>query len=136
MLNWFGAYSIFRLGKRGGRVLYPRCNVRYELYPFYHVTASPPSPSPSPPTLLPPSTSPISPGSSGISAGTIVPIVVPITIVVLIFIVRICFLSRRARKKQQDSVKEGQTAYDITTMDSLQFDFSIIEAATTQVLCG
>ncbi|KAG5035459.1 hypothetical protein GLYMA_04G170000v4 [Glycine max] len=48
-------------------------------------------------------------GSSGISAGTIVPIVVPITIVVLIFIVRICFLSRRARKKQQDSVKEGQS---------------------------
>lgn len=119
-------------GKQGGRVLYPSCNVRYELYPFYRVTASPPSSSPSPPTLLPPPTSPISPGSSGISAGTIVAIVVPITVAVLIFIVGICFLSRRARKKQQGSVKEGKTAYDIPTVDSLQFDFSTIEAATNK----
>ncbi|KAG2404466.1 Cysteine-rich receptor-like protein [Vigna angularis] len=25
-------------GKQGGRVLYPSCNIRYELYPFYRVT--------------------------------------------------------------------------------------------------
>lgn len=47
-------------------------------------------------------------GSSGISAGTIVAIVVPITVAVLIFIVGICFLSRRARKKR-DSVKDGKS---------------------------
>jgi len=28
-------------GKRGGRVLYPSCNVRYELYPFYRSTEAP-----------------------------------------------------------------------------------------------
>ncbi|CAN4092102.1 unnamed protein product [Withania somnifera] len=32
-------------GKRGSRVLLPSCNVRYEVYPFYNVTASAPSPS-------------------------------------------------------------------------------------------
>ncbi|XP_020216964.1 cysteine-rich receptor-like protein kinase 10 [Cajanus cajan] len=118
-------------GKQGGRVLYPSCNVRYELYPFYHSTASPPAPSPSPSLLLPPPPSSNSGGSSGISAGTIVAIVVPIAVAVLIFIVGICFLSRRARKKQ-GPVKEGKTAYDISTVESLQFDFGTIEAATNK----
>ncbi|RDY12708.1 Cysteine-rich receptor-like protein kinase 10, partial [Mucuna pruriens] len=129
-------------GKQGGRVLYPSCNVRYELYPFYRTTASPPAPSPSPP-LPPPTTSTDSGGSGGISAGIIVAIVVPITVAVLIFIVGICFLSTRARKKR-DSVKEGKmissyafyfgflAAYDITTEESLQFDLATIEAATNK----
>ncbi|KAK6268944.1 hypothetical protein QUC31_013104 [Theobroma cacao] len=34
------------LGKQGGRVVFPSCNVRYELYPFYRITAQPPSPTP------------------------------------------------------------------------------------------
>ncbi|KAK7308810.1 hypothetical protein RJT34_05059 [Clitoria ternatea] len=114
-------------GKQGGRVLYPSCNVRYELYPFYHLPAS----SPPPPLLSPPTTSAASRGNGGISAGTIVAIVVPITVAVLIFIVGICFLRKRARKNR-DSVKEVKTAYDITTVESLQYDFGTIEAATNK----
>ncbi|KAK7308139.1 hypothetical protein VNO77_41736 [Canavalia gladiata] len=113
-------------GKQGGRVLYPSCNVRYELYPFYRVTASSP-----PPLLLPPTTSANSPGKGGVSAGTIVAIVVPIVVAVIIFILGICFLSKRARKKH-DSAKEGKTAHDITDAESLQFDFGTIEAATNK----
>lgn len=48
--------SICCNGKLGGRVLFPSCNVRYELYPFYYQKTTPPAvvlPSPSPP---PPST--------------------------------------------------------------------------------
>ena len=45
-------------GKQGGRVLFPSCFVRYELYPFYQSTASAPAPSPAglvppPPGLVP-----------------------------------------------------------------------------------
>lgn len=113
-------------GKQGGRVLYPSCNVRYELYPFYRQVTPAPSPSP---LLLPPPASANSQGGGGISTGTIVAIVVPITVAVLLFIVGICFLSRRARKKQS-SVKEGKNVDDITTVESLQFGFGTIEAAT------
>lgn len=38
-------------GKRGGNVFNPSCNVRYEVYPFYRITASAPSPVP---VVLPP----------------------------------------------------------------------------------
>ncbi|KAL7213359.1 hypothetical protein ACSBR2_015973 [Camellia fascicularis] len=43
-------------GNLGARVLFPSCNVRYEFYPFYNVSASaqPPSPPPPPPVLPPP----------------------------------------------------------------------------------
>ncbi|XVF87659.1 hypothetical protein PTKIN_Ptkin18bG0138100 [Pterospermum kingtungense] len=46
-------------GKQGGRVLTPSCNVRYELFRFYNLTAVPVAPPPSViPTSPPPPTSP------------------------------------------------------------------------------
>lgn len=33
-------------GKQGGRILFPSCNIRYELYPFYWMAATAPLPSP------------------------------------------------------------------------------------------
>ena len=41
-------------GSQGARVLFPSCNVRYELYPFYRSVAAPPPPPQAPP--LEPST--------------------------------------------------------------------------------
>ncbi|KAE9589330.1 hypothetical protein Lal_00000087 [Lupinus albus] len=120
-------------GKQGGRVLFPSCNIRYELYPFYQSPTSA-APTPTPTSLGPvPSTNKSnSGGSSGISSGTIVAIVVPITVAVLLFIVGICFISKRAAKKK-DSAQEPKTASEITgTAESLRFDFSTIEAATNK----
>ena len=33
-------------GKQGGRIVFPSCNIRYELYPFYRMVATAPLPSP------------------------------------------------------------------------------------------
>ncbi|XP_028788796.1 cysteine-rich receptor-like protein kinase 25 [Neltuma alba] len=50
-----GDLSTWRcLGKQGGRVLYPSCNVRYELYPFYKSDDQPEATAPTPPALSPP----------------------------------------------------------------------------------
>ncbi|KAI9123952.1 hypothetical protein K1719_005252 [Acacia pycnantha] len=107
-------------GKQGGRVLYPSCNVRYELYPFYQSEAPVPTPT----------NTTGSQGKGGISSGTIVAIVVPISVVVLIFIVGICCLSKRMRKKGKSF--GCVAASEISRLDSLKYDFSTIEEATNK----
>ncbi|KAL6207072.1 hypothetical protein ACLB2K_024317 [Fragaria x ananassa] len=114
-------------GKQGGNVLYPSCNVRYEVYPFYTTEAATPSPPPRPLILPPPP-----PGNDQISSLIIVAIVVPIAIV--LFLVG-CFLLRRKTRKEYDALQGqngGSEISEITTVESLQFDFATIEAATNQ----
>ncbi|XP_058769623.1 cysteine-rich receptor-like protein kinase 10 [Vicia villosa] len=120
-------------GKTGGRVLVPSCNIRYELYPFYRNIAPSPAPS-APPVIVPPTTNSNLGGSSGISLGTIVAIVVPITVAALLFIIGICFLCIRGWKKKHDSAaaQDPKTEIDITTVESLRFDLNTLEEATNK----
>ncbi|KAK7343554.1 hypothetical protein VNO77_12368 [Canavalia gladiata] len=118
-------------GKQGGRILFPSCNVRYELYPFYQTDNTSSAPTPAPSGLVPPTNPSNSGGSGGISSGTIVAIVVPIIVAVLLFIVGICFLRKRAAKKG-DSAKDPKTGTEISTVESLRYDFSTIKAATNE----
>ncbi|XP_065617507.1 cysteine-rich receptor-like protein kinase 10 isoform X2 [Quercus suber] len=121
-------------GKQGGRVIFPSCSVRYELYPFYRmeIATLPPAP------IHPPSHT----GKKKISTATIIAIVVPIVALVLV-ILSFCFLTMRARKKsnaikgenfkKSDQILNYRAASELTTVDScLQFDFGTIEAATNK----
>ncbi|XP_062162378.1 cysteine-rich receptor-like protein kinase 10 [Alnus glutinosa] len=105
-------------GKQGGRVLIPSCNIRYELYPFYNFTAASPA--------FPP----LPPGGSKMSSLTIVAIVIPIAVIsVVLLFIAYSFLRRRPRKKHY-TLSEENVGDEITTIESLQFDLDIIEAAT------
>ncbi|KAL6283081.1 hypothetical protein ACE6H2_014010 [Prunus campanulata] len=117
-------------GKQGGRVLYPSCNIRYEIYPFYASVAAPPPPPT--PLLLPPPPPPASvsrpQGNDGqISSLIIVVIVVSSTI--MLFLVSCCFFRRRARKKYK-VIQQQYVGNAISSVESLQFDLRTIEAAT------
>ncbi|XP_002518555.2 cysteine-rich receptor-like protein kinase 10 [Ricinus communis] len=121
-------------GKRGANVLYPSCNVRYEVYPFFNATAvEPPPPSPSPAVPPPPPTGsgtrPETEGQSGISTVIIVAIVAPVAIAIVLFSLAYCYLRRRPRKKY-DAVQEDGN--EITTVESLQIDLNTVEAATNK----
>ncbi|KAI8525205.1 hypothetical protein RHMOL_Rhmol13G0211300 [Rhododendron molle] len=114
----------------GARVHFPSCYVHYETYPFYNATvgAAPPPPSP---TLPPPpsSTTTSSPGKGGVSSKVIIAIVVPIGVSILLFVVGFCLVTRTAKKKY-NFVKEADGGDDISTVQSLQYDFGTIQAAT------
>ncbi|KAK3195322.1 hypothetical protein Dsin_026632 [Dipteronia sinensis] len=121
----------------GGRILYPSCNTRYELYPFYNESmVATPAPPPTPVVvspLTPPGSSVTWPkGKSRISSAIIMAIVVPIAIAVLLFVTGYyCLLSRRARR-ESNTVHEEIDGDDITNVESLQFDFGTIESATNK----
>ncbi|XP_059638893.1 cysteine-rich receptor-like protein kinase 10 [Cornus florida] len=119
------------VGKQGGRVLLPSCNIRFEISPFYTSVATVPPPTPillSPP---PPARTPLaSPQGKGIiSSQTIVVIVVSVGVSAVLLSVGCCFLVRRAKKRCY-AMEEENVGSDMTTVESLQFDLGTIEAAT------
>ncbi|KAJ1423780.1 Serine-threonine/tyrosine-protein kinase, catalytic domain [Sesbania bispinosa] len=105
--------------KQGGRVLIPSCNVRYELYPFYHkVTVPTPSEEPRPNTQE----------KSRISVGIIISIVVPVVLFLLVTFFGCWIISVRARTKYSSVPEES---VQISRVDEcLQFDFGTIVEAT------
>ncbi|KAM1320219.1 hypothetical protein ACFX2H_005122 [Malus domestica] len=117
-------------GKQGGRVLFPSCNVRYEIYPFYAQNGTAPEPAPGDPP--PPAPPPPPKGKSKIPTLTVVASVVPIFVSVLLLVVAYRCITKRARKKyNQAAADEPSGENDITTVGSLQFDFAAIQAATS-----
>ncbi|KAH8512052.1 hypothetical protein H0E87_009300 [Populus deltoides] len=110
--------------KPGASILYPSCNVRYETFKFYNITAVAAKPPPPPPSPL---TRPKEKGH--VSIIVIVAIVIPIAVSMVLFCMGFSFLRRRARKNRV-SLPEKDDGDEISTVESLQFDLSSIEAAT------
>ncbi|PIA58492.1 hypothetical protein AQUCO_00500436v1 [Aquilegia coerulea] len=109
--------------RQGARVIKPSCNIRYELYDFYQSqTAAPP-----PQITSPPNTN-TTRGNGRKSSKNVVLIVVPTVIaaLVLLSIVAIFFCLRRNKKKFEII----ENADEISTVESLQFNFATVEAAT------
>ncbi|CAK9180295.1 unnamed protein product [Ilex paraguariensis] len=117
-------------GKKGGRVLQPSCNIRYETYPFYEIKATAPSPSPTPPPAPPLPISSTNPRGKGkLSSEIIIAIVVPVGLSLVLLAIGFCLLSRKRRRKY-NVVEEENVGDEITILQSLQFDLSTIEVAT------
>ncbi|KAI8556530.1 hypothetical protein RHMOL_Rhmol05G0260300 [Rhododendron molle] len=117
--------------RQGANIILHQCYVRYETYLFYNASfgAAPPPPS----LVQAPSANRThvagDSGNGGVSSQVITAIVVPIGIVILLFIASFCFLTRRAKKKNNCN-KENNVGDDISIVQSLQYDLSTIQAAT------
>ncbi|GLT30980.1 hypothetical protein SLA2020_057500 [Shorea laevis] len=123
-------------GKVGGRVMFPSCYVRYEVYPFYNASAVAAPPAPPPVLTPPPPGSETNPKGEGKKSWVIiVAIVVPVGVAILLFIVGYCLLTRRGRKKY-DIVQGDNVVTDITNVESLQYDLNSIKAATNNFADG
>ncbi|KAL0305885.1 UNVERIFIED_CONTAM: Cysteine-rich receptor-like protein kinase [Sesamum radiatum] len=113
---------------RGVRSLLPSCNLRYELYPFYNETRlrelqllAPPTPPPSTPS----SPTPSPPGKKDDNTTrNIIIIVVATALFLLIAVCAAIYLWKRIKRKPQEATDE------ISSVESLQFDFGKIRDAT------
>ncbi|XAR65589.1 Non-specific serine/threonine protein kinase [Bertholletia excelsa] len=117
--------------QRGGRVLFPSCNVRYEVYPFYNVNADGAAPRP-PSLVLPPSPSP-QPRSSGkkggISTKVLIFIIIGTGVSIMAFIVGFCLIIRK-EKVRSPGISEDNVGNDITDEQSVQYDLGTVQLAT------
>ncbi|XP_026432685.1 putative receptor-like protein kinase At4g00960 isoform X2 [Papaver somniferum] len=136
-------------GKRGGRVIRPSCNLRYEMYPFlrYVNTPSPPllsfpaprlSPPPlaalpplilPPPLVSPPSSTNTTTANSNKENAYVLAISIAIpSVIALLSAIAFCFCCIRRKKtktKKLDYFDDG-----IQNTESLQINFSTVSAAT------
>ncbi|XP_042026440.1 cysteine-rich receptor-like protein kinase 10 [Salvia splendens] len=120
---------------QGFRVLNPNCNVRYELSTFYNDTRlrelRVAIVAPAPPPTSPPGTNGTDtiPGKKDDNTTkVIITIVVPVGVALIIAACAIVFVIRR--RKQNKAYEAAETADDISNVESLQYEFSSIRAAT------
>ncbi|KAJ0637100.1 putative protein kinase RLK-Pelle-DLSV family [Helianthus annuus] len=126
-------------GKIGGRILLPMCTFRYENYRFFNQSAAviPPSPppvlQPSPPIARP---SP-PPGKKNNTTRNVIIITIIVIVTVIIIMALLCIIIMRFKKKRQMTpsttptrIQTDTTTMDISTVESLQYDFSAVKAAT------
>ncbi|KAI7750078.1 hypothetical protein M8C21_019102, partial [Ambrosia artemisiifolia] len=135
--NIINTIPLYLHAKRGGRVLQSGCNFRYETYRFVNQSARviPPSPPVLQP-MPPPSPSIPPPGKNNNSTRTMIIVTSIVIVIVIIIITSLCIVMRFRKKRKQitppttsESI-QTETTMDIGTVESLQFRFSVVKAAT------
>ncbi|KAL3643345.1 hypothetical protein CASFOL_014160 [Castilleja foliolosa] len=127
-------------GSIGVRINLPSCTLRYEISQFYNETrlrelaAAPPAPAPAPATARPSAPEPPSPpppqGPSGGNNTTRNVIIIVVAIVACVILTAlVCILVRRKRKKRKP-VGKHENIDEMSTPESLKYEFSTIRAAT------
>ncbi|CAE6137220.1 unnamed protein product [Arabidopsis arenosa] len=115
----------------GGRVIAPSCSFRYELYPFYNETIAAATMAPPPSTVAaPPLKLPSEKGKGKSSTVIVSAIAVPVSVCLLLLGAMCWLLAKRRNKLSAET--EDLDEDGITSTETLQFQFSAIEAATNK----
>ncbi|KAI7755433.1 hypothetical protein M8C21_019912 [Ambrosia artemisiifolia] len=104
----------------GGRLLQPKCNFRYEIYPFFNSSTPVTSPPPPPPPQ----------GKTSNSTVIIVVVVVTICVGVVTASIYIFLRSRKKKKQMLHTNSVDNEMLDDSIVESLQYNFNLVKAAT------
>ncbi|PIA64879.1 hypothetical protein AQUCO_00100390v1, partial [Aquilegia coerulea] len=116
-------------GRIGGRVLRPSCNFRYEIGRFYSVTTNDEAPTTN--TTTPPQQTSVT-GKGDNKTRALIIILIPTIIFVKFVIACICIFLRKRKERKWKSLEESETMNEFSTVESLQYDFDTIRAATDE----
>ncbi|KAL6282796.1 hypothetical protein ACE6H2_013725 [Prunus campanulata] len=119
-------------GKRGGRVLRPSCNIRYEVGLFFESTANSlvDIPAPVPAAPAPEEGTPPAPEEAK-KKSNIKQTVIIIAVVLVVFVTifsSICFFFRV--RKRRVKLEQDENSEHVSLVESLQYDFETIRSAT------
>ncbi|GAB4830968.1 hypothetical protein Ancab_040211 [Ancistrocladus abbreviatus] len=124
-------------GKQGGRIMFPSCVMRYEIYLFYRTVAAAPPPETPAPLLSPPAfpvnnkTTPDR-GKKSSSSKAIVAILVPLAAtLVLMNALGLCLSKSRTKKKLEAENVDITASEDFKAVESLQYEYSTLQVATS-----
>nr|GMD86340.1 cysteine-rich receptor-like protein kinase 25 [Ipomoea batatas]GMD86344.1 cysteine-rich receptor-like protein kinase 25 [Ipomoea batatas] len=126
LTNAISLLSLHCFGAFGARVVFPSCNVRYEVFPFYNLSAlGTPAP-----TILPNSES--TKGNKGKSSAKVIIATSAVSVIgTLLFVLCFYFLKMKRVKRSHSNVKEKTSGMtEIPTEESAQYDFITIQAVT------
>ncbi|CAL8145431.1 unnamed protein product [Prunus armeniaca] len=135
--NWclLGATTQVPRRNAGGRALYPSCNLRFEVYPFYVLSSTAPEPALSPPPPPPPGSIKARPKGGRSRVPPSIFIGGSIAISVVLVASGYFFVRRRSIRKKYNTApnqENGRNDYDTKSVESLQFDLGTIETATNK----
>ncbi|CAL5409664.1 unnamed protein product [Camellia sinensis] len=128
------AIPSFCAGKQGGRFATPSCNFRFETYSFFNEI-----PADSPPPLSPPAgpAQPhVRPEAKNQRKGdntTRTIVIIVVSIISFMIVLTVCiyiFLRKRKQRKPKKNVELCKDMDEISTVESLQYDFDTISVAT------
>ncbi|KAI7999222.1 Cysteine-rich receptor-like protein kinase 26, partial [Camellia lanceoleosa] len=119
-------------GSTGVRILRPSCFLQYETYNFFNeIPAIPPPASPAPASPQP---DPPGPGDVDIKIRTIIIVVISTVISMIGLILCVCIIFKTVKQmKQRQKVNSNsicEVVEEISTMESLQYNFNTIRVAT------
>ncbi|KAL8032786.1 hypothetical protein ABFX02_13G119200 [Erythranthe guttata] len=134
---------------RGMRLLFPSCNIRYELYSFYNETRLREIQALLPPPLPPPPSPPAPAGTNNDTTGgnetnndstrgkkddnttkIVVSIVVPVVVCLIVAAFAVICVRKRMKRRARQRIPSDEDNGDISTVESLQHDFGKIRDAT------
>ncbi|XP_058779284.1 cysteine-rich receptor-like protein kinase 25 [Vicia villosa] len=104
------------LGSVGGRIIYPSCNLRFELFQFYDDVGE--------------AQSPESPPLGNKEKWRIVAIVVAIIISVILFSIGYYYFLRRKGRKSRRTILRENFGEESASLEPMRFDWVTIQAAT------
>nr|TKR98855.1 hypothetical protein D5086_0000198930 [Populus alba] len=108
--------------RKGGRVIYPSCNFRYEIDCFYDppTNSIPPPPDSTSNNTVPSPPASTSQGKKGKKRNVIIIIVIVPIAVSVILIVCVCIFLRARKQKEEEEVKD---LYEMEDVELFQLDF-------------
>ncbi|XP_030451933.1 cysteine-rich receptor-like protein kinase 44 isoform X1 [Syzygium oleosum] len=115
-------------GKMGVRIMAPSCQFRYETNDRFFDPVGEPLPSPAPPPPVADALPPPPGGKSNSNTTVIIVVASSVSAVLLIGVIVLLIVKRK--KKQPRQRVEGEVVDEISTAESLQFDFGTIREAT------